>query len=114
MLIRRLRVTFGIDMENTSDAHLTGLSWLKAAQTNDDRRAGDDAMSADGCSHNHVDDDLQCLCWVIKIRPTRHSPERFANSCAIKVECAWMMNVSRFVWNFSHPATLVGQRLADK
>lgn len=22
------------------------------------------------CSNNYVDDDLQCLCWIIKMQPT--------------------------------------------
>jgi len=30
-------------------------------------------MSIVECSNNHIDDDLQCLCWLMKIRPTNNS-----------------------------------------
>lgn len=72
-------------MENTDEDYLTNLSWLKASTDNEEQSTGDRRTSSKSsfervlstisflvaeCVDHSIDDDLQCLCWVIKIKPT--------------------------------------------
>ena len=72
-------------MESTDEDYLTNLSWLKASTDNEEQSTGDRRTSSKSslervlsinwyliaeCVDHSIDDDLQCLCWVIKIKPT--------------------------------------------
>ncbi|CAF0721212.1 unnamed protein product [Adineta ricciae] len=57
-------------MDYIEDDYLTNLSWLKLS--NHIR-----------CSNNSTDDELQCLCWIMKLRPhaySSHSLKRLSSS----------------------------------
>ncbi|CAF2686275.1 unnamed protein product [Rotaria sp. Silwood2] len=56
-------------MDNIKDDDLTNLSWLKKYFI---------LCRLVECSNSHIDDDLQCLCWIIKIRPTSYSLKRLS------------------------------------
>ncbi|CAF1075752.1 unnamed protein product [Rotaria sordida] len=53
-------------MDNIEDVDLTNLSWLKISHNREFQTTVE-------CSNNYIDDDLQCLCWIIKMRPTSYS-----------------------------------------
>ncbi|CAF1109566.1 unnamed protein product [Adineta steineri] len=53
-------------MDYIEDEYLTNLSWLKVSNSNE-------LQSTVKCSNNYIDDDLQCLCWVVKMRPNSYS-----------------------------------------
>ncbi|CAF1165462.1 unnamed protein product [Adineta steineri] len=53
-------------MDYIEDEYLTNLSWLKVSNSNE-------LQSTVKCSNNYIDDDLQCLCWVVKMKPNSYS-----------------------------------------
>ncbi|UJR21643.1 hypothetical protein I4U23_024720 [Adineta vaga] len=63
-------------MDDTEDDHLTNLSWLKFSNNSE-------SQSTVECSNNSIDDELQCLCWIVKMRPNSypsHSLKRLSST----------------------------------
>ncbi|CAF2223449.1 unnamed protein product [Rotaria magnacalcarata] len=73
-------------MDNIEDDDLTNLAWLRESNSKELQTTGDyeNFLFIFGeeylfyyrlveCENNHIDDDLQCLCWIIKMRPTSYS-----------------------------------------
>ncbi|CAF1004419.1 unnamed protein product [Rotaria sp. Silwood1] len=53
-------------MDNIEYDDLTNLSWLKVSHSREFQTTVE-------CSNNYIDDDLQCLCWIIKMQPISYS-----------------------------------------
>ncbi|CAF3325347.1 unnamed protein product [Rotaria socialis] len=73
-------------MDNIEDDDLTNLAWLRESNSKELQTTGDYEIflfifgeeylfysRLVECENNHIDDDLQCLCWIIKMRPTAYS-----------------------------------------
>ncbi len=74
-----IEISYFFRMENIEDDYFTNLSWLNSSELS---ATGDSVNNfltnlfcykLVDCSNNHIDDDLQCLCWLVQIRPTLSS-----------------------------------------